>query len=54
MIHITVMVILTRFTPEEVALIKFYKNETTRSIRKLAQKVRKSASNVCRVLQRLK
>ena len=54
MIHITVMVILTCFTPEEVALTKFYKNETTRSIRKIAQKVGKSASTVYRVLQQLR
>ena len=35
-IHTTVMVNLTRCTSEEAALIKFYKNETTLSIRKIA------------------
>ena len=30
------MVNLRRCTPEEVALIKFYKKETTHSIRKIA------------------
>ena len=43
----------TRCSPEELALIRFYKNESDLSVRKIAQKVKKSPSTAYHTLMRM-